>query len=390
MSTPIPDRRPGSDPAAQNDTGVERSSPDHTAPSGGATAQPNVRSELGELADRSRAEGVPPRSPRVVFASPGSAPQSQPPLADNAYARPAPGAARITSPDELRALLDSRQSETVDTLIVVGPFDERDFRLFPKSVRHLTLDIEGGATPAALAYLEALPLRSLSAEPRTQAGNEGAIVLGRHPTLESVVMPANGIGDRGAQGLSQSATLRSADLSENSIGDKGGTAFVHSAFEELLFYENELGPKSAAALIRESRAIALGFGGNPIREASEIAFEVSQNTRLKFLDLGNCHLGNAELGLVATNPSIESLGLDGNTFNILGLRTLASNRTLKSLKVADNDRLFDDSAILLSRMTWLKELSVGGIEFGDDGFRALAKLHQSGVRVEADWPAGLP
>jgi len=390
MSTPIPGRRPYSDSAAQTDAGVERSSSDHTAPSGGATAQPDARSELRELVERVRAERVPRRSTNAIFGSPGSAPQSQPPLADNAYARPAPVAARITSLDELHALLDSPQSETVDTLIVVGQFDERDFGLFPKSVRHLTLDIEGGATPAALAYLEALPLRSLSAEPRTQAGNEGAIVLGRHPTLESVVMPANGIGDLGAQGLAQSATLRSADLSENWIRDMGGMAFVHSAFEELLFYENELGPKSAAALIREGSAIALGFGGNLIRETREIALEVSRNTGLKFLDLGNCHLGNAELGLVATNPSIESLGLDGNTFNILGLRTLASNLTLKSLRVADNDRLFDDSAILLSRMTWLKELDVGGIEFGNDGFRALAKLHQSGVRVEADWPEGLP
>ncbi|WP_254366805.1 hypothetical protein [Paraburkholderia sp. NMBU_R16] len=179
-------------------------------------------------------------------------------------------------------MLDSPQSETVDTLIVEGAFDDRDFSLFPRSVRHLTLDIVQGVTPAALACLEALALRSLTAHPRTRVGDDGAIVLGRHPTLESVILTANGIGDRGAQGLSPSATLRSADLSENCIGDRGGVAFTQSALEEILFYDNELSAKTAAALIRESRAIALAFGGNPIREASEIAFEVSRNTRLKF------------------------------------------------------------------------------------------------------------
>jgi hypothetical protein len=157
-----------------------------------------------------------------------------------------------------------------------------------------------------------------------------------------------------------------------------------------LFYDNELSAKTAAALIRESRAIALAFGGNPIRDPSEIAFEVSRNTRLKFFDVTNCRVGNAELGAIATNRSIEALVLDGNLFDISGLQMLAPNRMLRSLKVADNDRLRDDSAILLSRMTWLEELDVGDIEFGVDGFLALAVMHRQGVRVVADWPEGLP
>ena len=390
MLPPTPGRRPGSDSVSPQGADVEQSIADAATPIVEAAEQPDAPPGLRELAARSRVAGVPPRSPDVVFASPGSSLQSQLLRIDGIRATHALAALTITSPDELRALLDSPQSETVDTLIVAGAFDERHFRLFPKSVRHLTLDVVEGAKPAALEQLEGLPLRSLIAEPRTQAGDEGAIVLGRHPTLESVVMPANRVGDEGAKGLSRSVTLRSADLSENCIGDKGGIAFVGSAVEELLFYENELGAKSAAALIRENRAIALGFGGNFINEGRQVALEVSRNTRLKFLDLGNCHLGNAEIGAIAGNTSIVSLGLDGNSFNILGLRMLVTNRMLKSLRLGDNDRLFDDSAILLSHMTWLEELDVGGIDFRDDGFLALAELHHRGVRVEADWPEGLP
>lgn len=391
MSTPIPERRPGSGHVVQPDASDERPASDQTAPMAGASGQANAPHGLRELAEHARAAGgVPPRSPDVVFAAPRSPSQSQQPGTTGAAATQASTTCTITSRNDLRALLDSPQSETVDTLIVEGALDDRDFLLFPRSVRHLTLDIAQGVTPAALAYLEALALRSLSAQPRTQVGDDGAIVLGQHPTLESVILTANRVGDRGAQGLSRSATLRSADLSENCIGEIGGFAFAQSALQELLFYDNELSAKSAAALIRESRAIALAFGGNPIRDPSEIAFEVSRNTRLKFFDVTNCRVGNAELGAIATNRSIEALVLDGNLFDISGLQMLAPNRTLRSLKVADNDRLRDDSAILLSRMTWLEELDVGDIEFGVDGFLALAVLHRQGVRVVADWPEGLP
>lgn len=390
MPLPFPERRPCSGHAVQPNAGDERPVSNQTAPIAGASGHAEIPPGLRELAEHARvAGGVPPRSPEVVFAAPGSPSQSQHPGITGAAATPASTTCTITSLDDLHALLDSPQSETVDTLIVEGALEDRDFSLFPRSVRHVTLDIEG-VTPAALAYLEALALRSLTAHPRTQVGDDGAIVLGQHPTLESVILTANRVGDRGAQGLSRSATLRSADLSENCIGDRGGVAFAQSTLKTMLFYDNELSAKTAAALIRESRAIALAFGGNPIRDPSEIAFEVSRNTRLKFFDVTNCRVGNAELGAIATNRSIEALVLDGNLFDISGLQMLAPNRMLRSLKVADNDRLRDDSAILLSRMTWLEELDVGDIEFGVDGFLALAVMHRQGVRVVADWPEGLP
>lgn len=227
MLPPLPDRRPGSDSVSPQRADVEQSTSDAAMPIVKAAEQPDAPPGLRELAERSRsAGGVPPRSHDVVFASPGSSLEPHPLRTDGVRATHASATQKITSLDELHALRDSPESETVDTLILAGEFDERHFGQLPKSVRHLTLDIAGGAEPAALAQLEDLELRSLMAEPRTQVGDEGAIVLGRHPTLESVIMPANRVGDEGAKGLSRSLTLRSADLSENCIGDKGGMAFV--------------------------------------------------------------------------------------------------------------------------------------------------------------------
>ena len=101
MSTPIPGRRPYSDPAVQPDADVDRSASDQATQSVGAAKRPNAPLGLRELVEGVRAEHVRRRSPHVAFALPRSAPQSQPTLTGGAHATPAPGAPSTRSQGSL-------------------------------------------------------------------------------------------------------------------------------------------------------------------------------------------------------------------------------------------------------------------------------------------------
>lgn len=98
--------------------------------------------------------------------------------------------------------------------------------------------------------------------------------------------------------------------------------------------------------------------------------------RLKMLDLGHAKLSNKACELLKQNQSITHLFLPAVGIDEEGIKNLSELRNLETLWVssASNSPLTDRALEYISNMSNLKELTICGVNFTDEGIRSLSRL----------------
>ena len=273
------------------------------------------------------------------------------------------------TPEELEAILDRLQAESVTKLAITGPdtWLGDNPESWPEAARgghayqlqgpmeslarcvarlpqlqHLLLfgvklDAMGAETIAMhLPHLNSLKISG------SNIGEAGARVIGEHlPQLNSLDIDGNDIGDAGARAIGEYLPqLNSLNISGNNIGEEGACAIAEhlTKLNSLSVGLNNIGDAGACAIAQHLTNLnSLYIGGNNIGGAGARAI-AEHLTQLNSLSIWRNNIGESGACAIAEHlTQLDWLYLDNNNIGEVGAQAIATNlRQLRSLWLEEN------------------------------------------------------